>query len=124
MWSIEYTDEFEKWWDNLTKAERKSSLTAIELLKQKGINLPFPYSSKIKGSTHEHMRELRFQHKGKPYRILYIFDPRRTGILLVGGNKTGNDRWYKKMIPLADRLYEEHLKAKRSKTWQQNPSKH
>lgn len=70
------------------------------------------------------MRELRFQHKGKPYRILYAFDPRRVGVLLLEGNKTGNDRWYKKMIPIADRLYEEHIKQKRSKSWQQNPSKH
>jgi len=55
------------------------------------------------------MRELRIQHKGRPYRILYAFDPRRTAILLIGGNKTGNDRWYDQHVPVADRLYDEHL---------------
>lgn len=55
-------------------------------------------------------RELRVQHKGLPYRILYAFDPRRTAILLIGGNKVGNDRWYEQYIPVADRLYDEHLR--------------
>jgi hypothetical protein len=55
------------------------------------------------------MRELRVQHGGKPLRILYAFDPRRTGILLLGGDKTGNSRWYDEQIPRADALYEQHL---------------
>jgi hypothetical protein len=57
------------------------------------------------------MRELRIQHKGEPYRILYAFDPRRSAILLIGGNKGGNDRWYEVYVPRADKLYEEHLAA-------------
>src|SRR5262245_38054227 len=62
-----------------------------------------------KGSRHSQMRELRVQHKGEPYRILYAFDPRRAAILLIGGKKTGDDRWYKTFVPLADKLYDEHL---------------
>jgi hypothetical protein len=56
------------------------------------------------------MRELRIQHKGDPYRVLYAFDPRRSAILLIGGNKAGNDRWYVENIPIADDLYDDHLK--------------
>ena len=55
------------------------------------------------------MRELRIQHRGNPYRVLYAFDPRRTAILLIGGNKTGDDRWYDSHVPRADQLYDEHL---------------
>ena len=55
------------------------------------------------------MRELRIQHKGEPYRVLYAFDPRRSAILLIGGNKAGRDRWYDEYIPIADKLYDEHL---------------
>ena len=55
------------------------------------------------------MRELRTQHDGHPYRTLYAFDPRRAAILLIGGDKTGNDRWYDINIPIADRLYDAHL---------------
>ena len=56
------------------------------------------------------MKELRTQSWGRPLRTLYAFDPRRCAILLIGGDKTGDDRFYEKMIPLADRLYDEHLK--------------
>ncbi len=59
------------------------------------------------------MRELRVQSQGRPLRILYAFDPRRTAILLIGGDKTGltDERFYGTHIPLADHLYDEHLEA-------------
>ena len=79
----------------------------------RGTSLPFPYSSGITGSKHSHMRELRVQHQGKPYRVLYAFDPRRVALLLIGGDKTGNDRWYEKHVPIADTLYEAHLQTLR-----------
>ena len=53
------------------------------------------------------------QHQGRPFRTLYAFDPRRHAILLIGGDKTGNDRWYEVHGPLADRLYEDHLRQLR-----------
>jgi hypothetical protein len=55
------------------------------------------------------MRELRIQHQGRPYRLLYAFDPKRAAVLLIGGDKTGVDRWYDIFVPLADRLLDEHL---------------
>ncbi len=55
------------------------------------------------------MRELRIQHKGHPLRVLYAFDPRRVGLLLLGGDKTGDDRWYNRFVPIADKLFARHL---------------
>ena len=55
------------------------------------------------------MKELIIQHAGKPYRVLYAFDPRRCAILLIGGDKTGNKRWYETFVPVADKLYDEHV---------------
>jgi hypothetical protein len=112
-WEVEYMDEFGKWWDSLRETEQEDVAAVVELLEEKGPLLPHPYSSGINGSKHAHMRELRIQHAGKPYRILYAFDPRRMAILLIGGEKTGNDRWYGQNIPLADRLYDEHLETLR-----------
>ena len=57
------------------------------------------------------MRELRTQHAGRPYRTLYAFDPRRCAILLIGGDKTGDGRWYDTHVPLADALYDIHLET-------------
>jgi len=55
------------------------------------------------------MRELRVQHAGNPYRVLYAFDPRRMAILLIGGDKTGNARWYEEYVPIADDIYDKHI---------------
>jgi len=109
-WTVEYTDEFGKWWDSLNEAEQEDIYAYVGLLEQKGPNLDFPYSSKIVGSRFEKMRELRPQHKGRPYRVFYAFDPHRAAILLIGGDKTGDDRFYEKYTPLADKIYEHHLK--------------
>ena len=108
-WEVEYTDEFGEWWETLSEAEQEDITAVVELLEQKGPQLPFPHSSGISNSKHNHMRELRIQHAGRPYRTLYAFDPRRMAILLIGGDKTGNDRWYDENIPLADKLYDEHI---------------
>ena len=106
---MEYTDEFGEWWITLDEDLQVSIDAKVRLLEARGPSLPFPHSSGIKNSRHSRMRELRIQHKGDPYRIFYAFDPRRVAILLIGGNKAGNDAWYDKYLPIADDLYDEHL---------------
>ncbi len=108
-WDVEYTDEFEAWWAGLSEEEQESLAASVQLLEERGPMLGFPHSSGINGSRHSHMRELRTQHDGQPFRTLYAFDPRRSAILLIGGDKTGDNRWYDVNIPIADRLYDEHL---------------
>jgi len=112
-WEVEYTDEFERWWNTLSEAEQVSVDTSVRLLEARGPSLGFPHSSAVGSSRHSHMRELRTQHRGKPYRTLYAFDPRRMAILLIGGDKTGDERWYETNVPLADRLYDEHIEQLR-----------
>ena len=108
-WDIEYTDEFGQWWSSLSEGEQVSLAASVQLLEERGPALGFPHSSAINGSKHGHMRELRTQHDGRPLRTLYAFDPQRSAILLIGGDKTGDNRWYDTNIPIADRLYDEHL---------------
>ena len=55
------------------------------------------------------MRELRVQSGGRPLRVFYAFDPRRSAILLIGGDKTGDDRFYERMVPIADQLYDVYI---------------
>jgi hypothetical protein len=106
---VEYTDDFEEWWNELNVDEQESIAASVGLLEQRGVSLGHPHSSQVKGSRHGHMRELRIQHHGEPYRIFYAFDPRRMAMLLIGGNKGGDDRFYDAMIPRADKIYDEHL---------------
>jgi len=106
---IEFTNEFGEWWNHLSGDEQDGMRDGVELLRRYGVSLGFPHSSGVASSSHSQMRELRVQHAGRPFRILYAFNPLRTGILLIGGDKTGNDRWYEVFVPVADRLYDEHL---------------
>ncbi len=110
-WGVEYTDEFENWWESLDEDEQESVTSSVLLLEARGPMLGYPFSSGIQESTHSHMREPRVQHAGRPYRVLYAFDPRRVAILLIGGDKTGDDRWYEQYVPLADKIYEAHMEA-------------
>ena len=82
----------------------------VSLLQEVGPTLKMPHSSGVEVSRHTHMRELRIQHEGRPYRVLYAFDPRRTSLLLIGGDTTGNNRWYEQYVPLADAIYDRHLR--------------
>ena len=108
-WEVEFTDEFEEWWNGLNETEQIKIDAAVRVLEEYGPDLPFPMTSGVSGSRHSHMRELRVQIRGRPFRILYAFNPKRAAILLVGGDKTGDDRWYEVHVPIADKLYDQHL---------------
>ena len=109
MWEVEFTDEFEEWWDTLIEKEQDAVAFSVGLLRKMGVSLKFPHSSRVMQSKHSSMRELRSQCSGKPIRTFYAFDPKRTAILLIGGEKTGDDRFYDEMVPIADKIYDEYL---------------
>jgi len=115
-WSVEITDEFEEWWDGLSESGQVDVNAKVILLQKFGSALRRPHSGAIATSRHPNMKELVVQHRGRPYRVLYAFDPRRSAILLIGGDKTGKDRWYEIFVPIADKLYDEHIaKLKRER---------
>jgi hypothetical protein len=108
-WEVEFTDDFGLWWDSLTADEQESVDFGVRLLEERGPWLKRPHADTVRGSKYPNMKELRCQHEGRPYRVLFAFDPRRVGVLLIGGDKTGNSRWYEEYIPRADAIYERHL---------------
>jgi len=109
-YEVEFTEEFEQWWNSLNADEQESVDFSVRLLEEQGIHLKRPHADSVnRGSRFPNMRELRCQHEGRPYRILFAFDPRRTAILLIGGDKTGKPNWYDEFIPLADKIYARHL---------------
>jgi hypothetical protein len=106
---VVYTSEFGAWWDGLSEDQQDDVDRCVHLLEALGVTLGFPYSSAVKGSNLA-LRELRVQSGGHPLRILYVFDPRRQAVLLVGGDKAGRDRFYEELIPIAERVYQEYLR--------------
>ena len=109
MWEVEVTDQFLGWWSGLT-AEQQESLTArVELLAERGPDLGRPVVDRIHTSRHHSMKELRAA-QGGALRVLFMFDPRRQAILLLGGDKSGEwNSWYEWAVPLADDLYDTYL---------------
>lgn len=93
----------------LTAAEQEDVAAMVGLLQRHVPALRRPHVGLIVTSKHQNMKELVIQHAGRPYRVLFIFDPRRCAVLLIGGDKTGNDRWYDEFVPLADTRYDAHL---------------
>jgi len=87
----------------------------VELLEEHGPTLPRPHADVITTSRHANMKELRGKVQERHLRILYAFDPRRTALLLIGGDKTGDPKWYEKFVPVADDLFDRHLSELRKR---------
>jgi hypothetical protein len=109
-----FTDEFGAWFDGLSEAEQDRVYRSVGLLEAYGVTLPFPHSSSVEGASFA-LRELRTQVKGDPLRTLYAFDPSRQAVLLIGGDKTGDELFYVRMIPVAQRIWNEYLEETRQR---------
>ncbi|HUO04517.1 MAG TPA: type II toxin-antitoxin system RelE/ParE family toxin [Candidatus Binataceae bacterium] len=107
MVEVEGTEEFEEWFLALYQKEAEAVARVVGLLEEKGVALGFPYTSEIKGA--EALRELRVQSGGHPLRVFYAFDPLRRAVLLLGGDKTGDKRFYETFVPRAERIWTEYL---------------
>ncbi len=85
-------------------------IVVVELLAEQGPQLDRPFADRIKGSKHHNMKELRPRGAAKNCRVLFMFDPRRQTILLIGGSKSGNwVKWYTTAIPRAEKLYTDYI---------------
>lgn len=112
-WEVEATDQWVEWFSGLADDQREAHAAVIDLLGEHGPTLGRPSAAQIEGSKLHNLKELRTS-KGGQLRTLFIFDPRSTAILLVGGDKTGHwKQWYAEAIPVAEALYDEYLKELR-----------
>jgi hypothetical protein len=109
FWEIETSDEFLDWYFELSEDESESVNRSVELLGEAGPGLGRPHVDTLKGSLIPNLKELRVQHRGRPIRILFAFDPRRVGYLILGGDKTGDSDWYRNFMPKAEKIFAQHL---------------
>jgi hypothetical protein len=129
-WEVEFTDEFEAWWNDLSGEEQEEINAKVELLEERGPTLPRPHVDRVHQSRHQNMKELRGELGGKSdkeyLRVLFAFDPRRTALLLLGGYKTDDPSWYDRFVPIGDDLFDQHLaelKQKQEKKEQEEKQK-
>lgn len=104
-WNIEQTASFETWFEAQDEDVRVAILAHLNALAVEGPPLGRPYCDTLKGSKVANLKELRVQVGGEPYRVLFAFDIDRAAVLLVGGNKAGDKRWYDTNIPIAEKLF-------------------
>ena len=105
-WTVTYVSEFASWLRRQSDAFREDLMAYVIALEDQGPQLGRPHCDRVEGSRFANMKELRVQHRGDPYRILFAFDQHRQAVLLLGGNKRGDDRWYVRMIPIADARFQ------------------
>lgn len=108
-WTVIFDEEFADWFEAAEEGLQDEILAYARLLQEFGPNLGRPHVDTLKGSKVSNLKELRVQYRGDPWRILFAFDPKRAAILLVGGNKGGDSRWYKDQIRIAERRFARHL---------------
>jgi hypothetical protein len=117
LWEVYLIDEVDRWLDELAVNDPEShrqAVYAIEARSEGGPNLGRPLVERIKGSSIHYMKELRPGASGATeMRILFAFDPWRSSVLLVAGDKSGRwSEWYRKAVPRAEQLYEAYLKER------------
>jgi hypothetical protein len=108
MAEVIVTDEFKAWYEDLSEGHQDSVFHVVGLLEGRGTTLGFPHSSDLKG-TKVALRELRVKAQGAQIRVAYAFDPERNAVLLLGGDKTGDDRFYEWLIPAAEKIWAQYL---------------
>ena len=107
-WEVEFKPPAQHWRETLPGKQRDRLEATIMRLRQQGPGVRRPFAGSIKGSRHHNMKELRIGNA----RALFAIDPRRRVVVLAGGDKTNDWRgWYERNIPVADRLYDQHLRG-------------
>ncbi len=117
MWAVETVEEFDRWFAGLRDDEQVEIIAKVQLLKLFGPQLGRPHADTLNGSKHANMKELRADTGEAVFRIAFAFDPTRTAIVLVGGDKAGvaQKRFYKQLVTRADALYDRHLAQVRTR---------
>lgn len=116
MWSIEILPEVREWLLELDDDTYQQVITALGVLGDIGPKLGRPLVDSIAGLSIHNMKELRPGSSGSTeIRILFVFDPKRRAVLLVGGDKSRNYvGWYRKNIPLAEARFALYLEGERN----------
>ncbi|TLG13507.1 diaminopimelate decarboxylase [Nocardia cyriacigeorgica] len=109
-WTIRLTKQVFDWIERLDEETYDHYVAARLELEQRGPGVGRPWVDTLRASRHSNMKELRIP--GSHARIIFAFDPKRSAIFLIAGDKTNKwKEWYEKNIPIADRIYDEHLEG-------------
>jgi hypothetical protein len=109
-WDVEFPSQFETWWNSLSPDEQVETSAKVELFEERGPTLPRPQCGRDFHFPPREHEGVAGKVEDRHLRVLYALDPRRAALLLLGGDKTGDPKWYNKSVPIADDLFDHHLK--------------
>jgi hypothetical protein len=110
MWKILATNEYLLWFSTLSDIDQEAIKIGVNLLAEFGPNLGRPHTDTLYGTKTKNLKELRSQSKKHVFRIAFYFNPKRQGILLIGGDKKGKNEedFYADLIKQAENLIEKY----------------
>ncbi len=112
-WKIIATTQVRDWYRGLPHSQQRQVRGAVRVLSRHGPALRRPLVGRIETSQYHNLKELRLGGTAKHVRILFVFDPTRRAIRLIGGDKAGTRaRWYRVAIPQADALYAAYVEGR------------
>jgi len=116
-WDVKFDEAFKAEFADFDREVKIELRALVNVLKLHGPSLGRPRVDTLSGSKHDNMKELRFDADDGVWRVAFAFDPERKAILLVAGDKSGvNQRkFYKGLIRIADKRFNEHLKQLKEK---------
>ena len=113
-WPVSFHNEFEAEFRGFDQDVQDGLLEAAKSVQSAGPKTGRPHVDTLDGSVHANMKELRFTaHGGREvWRAAFAFDPGRSAIVLVAGEKQGRnqDLFYKRLIKIADARFDSHLR--------------
>jgi hypothetical protein len=115
MAEVIYTDEFGDWFESLSAEEEKAIVNVVRKLEVLGLQLGYPHSSAIEGAPVA-FRELRPKGGESPLRVIYAFDPVRDAVLIIGGDKSNDPKFYDRILPEASKIWQQYLAELRKDT--------
>lgn len=115
-WVVIARPKFLHWLDSQDKLIQKRVAVSLQMLEDMGPSLGRPYADTVYGSRFKNMKELRIQCQGRPVRAFFAFDPKRQAVVLCAGDKTGDKRFYEKLIPMADAEFQLYMQEEEFKS--------
>lgn len=103
--------EFDTWYADLGEADQDAVAVVIDMLEMMGVALPFPWSSEFKASKYA-LREWRPKSGASPIRVIYGFDAKRRAVIILGGSKAADKKFYERVAKTCDAIWKRHIAGK------------
>ena len=112
-WDVEYTDQFEQWWQHLSEDQQVALDAMVQVLEQHGPALGLPYSVEVSSLDNPNLRQLRVPVRQEMLCVLYLADEWRQTLVLLAGATGGEDACPPEQAGEADIIYQSYVRLRK-----------